>query len=379
MNFKWSKVFLLATAHLCSVLSLSAQETSILDGDWDVDATWTDGSEPGYTNLPDITINSYVISAAGLSFASANNLKLYVYDTLIVYGDVVFDDGKSNAELVLGDNSVLIIFGDLNLGKNHADAVVGNNAVLVVDGDITAAGTGADITGDGKVYTSGTTAGVTNTATGGEGVIDELDGDGFETIEEFVNGGGSSPLPVELTSFTASSSENGVLVFWETVVEIDNDFYTLERSYNGESFEIVEYIQGAGDSNESIFYQVRDYPASFGRIYYRLTQTDFDGTSEVFPIISMLHENPNGFSVSVYPTRITNETNNIRINNIWGDIQYYEVQIIDLKGQMTPVDVTFNANYLTITLHDAVFNPGIHILKGQINGMQISQKVIFGN
>ncbi len=92
----------------------------------------------------------------------------------------------------------------------------------------------------------------------------------------------NNPLPIELLHFTASSSNNEVVINWATAAEINNDFFTIEKSRDGSSWEVVDYITGAGNSNYMIEYSYTDANASEGISYYRLKQTDYDGQFEYF-------------------------------------------------------------------------------------------------
>jgi len=99
---------------------------------------------------------------------------------------------------------------------------------------------------------------------------------------------GIVPLPVTLTKFVATPLENEVQLDWETTTEINNDFFTLERSADGINFEFVTFADGAGNSSEVNSYRYFDRNYNDGINYYRLRQTDFDGTETYAKITSVL-------------------------------------------------------------------------------------------
>jgi len=102
-----------------------------------------------------------------------------------------------------------------------------------------------------------------------------------------------SVLPVELISFDGKTAENGVDLTWATAQEINNEFFTLERSINGKDFEEVADIEGAGFSDEEISYEFLDTRAlelNSDILYYRLKQTDFDGQFGYSEIINVRME-----------------------------------------------------------------------------------------
>jgi hypothetical protein len=84
-------------------------------------------------------------------------------------------------------------------------------------------------------------------------------------------------LPIELALFQANVFKNGVRLDWVTSTEINNDYFTLERSETGEIFEEIGRVQGAGNSGEQRNYHFTDESPISGRSYYRLKQTDYDG------------------------------------------------------------------------------------------------------
>lgn len=88
----------------------------------------------------------------------------------------------------------------------------------------------------------------------------------------------NSALPIELVQFEAKVVEGKVMLSWQTASEQNNDFFTLERSYDAQSFEPLIRVVGAGNSNIIQNYNYTDWidePKT--TLYYRLKQTDYDG------------------------------------------------------------------------------------------------------
>lgn len=89
----------------------------------------------------------------------------------------------------------------------------------------------------------------------------------------------AKPLPVSLLDFTVvlNKNNNAVDVNWKTASEKDNDYFTIERSIDGHTFEPIKNINGAGNSNTILKYYFTDENPVTGTSYYRLKQTDFNG------------------------------------------------------------------------------------------------------
>jgi hypothetical protein len=102
----------------------------------------------------------------------------------------------------------------------------------------------------------------------------------------FADPGG--PLPVTLLDFTAQQEENHVKVEWTTASETNNDYFSVEKSQDGLSWAVADVVPGAGNSTTAIHYESIDEHPISGLSYYRLRQTDYDGTSEYFSTVSVM-------------------------------------------------------------------------------------------
>lgn len=97
----------------------------------------------------------------------------------------------------------------------------------------------------------------------------------------------ANPLPVELMSFEANLENGEVYLDWKTASEINNDYFEVQRSENGDDWEPIGEVDGNGTINEVISYDFADKSPLFGASYYRLKQVDFDGQFEYSPIVSI--------------------------------------------------------------------------------------------
>jgi hypothetical protein len=89
-------------------------------------------------------------------------------------------------------------------------------------------------------------------------------------------------LPIELLSFTPSIKPDRIELNWTTGSEINNDYFTLERSRDLYGWEVLGFVEGAGNSSTPLSYSFSDLRPLDGLAYYRLKQTDFDGKFEYF-------------------------------------------------------------------------------------------------
>lgn len=124
------------------------------------------------------------------------------------------------------------------------------------------------------------------------------------TFTSFSPGGVDDPiatmLPIELSAFTAKADGGIVKVKWSTLTETNNDYFTLERSIDGQIWEIINMTNGAGTSTQNHTYSYVDNSPFSGKNYYRLKQTDINGDYSYSTIQSAEINNEN-LVYNIYP------------------------------------------------------------------------------
>jgi len=99
--------------------------------------------------------------------------------------------------------------------------------------------------------------------------------------------GHDNPLPVGLIDFIATTENNNVILKWATSSEINNNYFTIERSSDATNFTELTRVNGAGTSSVALQYSFIDENPINGISYYRLKQTDYDGKVSIFKMISV--------------------------------------------------------------------------------------------
>lgn len=127
--------------------------------------------------------------------------------------------------------------------------------------------------------------------------------DGF-SVTTLIN----SPLPVELVSFEGREESGIVELMWITESELNNDFFTVERSPDGREFNEVTTVAGSGTTNERhTYFALDNYP--YNTItYYRLVQQDFDGSVNYSDIISVAVNISEDRKVRIFPNPVVKRT-----------------------------------------------------------------------
>ncbi len=110
------------------------------------------------------------------------------------------------------------------------------------------------------------------------------------------------PLPIELLFFDAKCNNGKVTINWTTATEINNDYFTIERTTDGTAFQVIGKVNGGGNCIQTINYSFIDAEPLKGISYYRLKQTDFDGNFKCFYLVAVTcNDNNNNSSVNIFP------------------------------------------------------------------------------
>ncbi|WP_051568257.1 DUF2341 domain-containing protein [Crocinitomix catalasitica] len=185
--------------------------------------------------------------------------------------------------------------------------------------------------------------------------------DFYAITAEFLAGTLCDLLPIELLHFNAFLfDENKVQVDWTTASEINNDFFTIERSLDTENWEEIAIIDGAGNSTRKIDYQYLDQLDLRGIFYYRLKQTDFDGSYSYSGIETIDYRlNSSDSKLTVYPNPSKNTIVVTGYNGV-----YFGGHVYNTLGQ----EVTGRVSLMTsepskLMLNVAALSPGFYILE----------------
>lgn len=106
-------------------------------------------------------------------------------------------------------------------------------------------------------------------------------------------------LPITLTSFDARKYNNKVAITWTTGTELNNDYYTIERSLDGRVY--ITLVTIKADPTRRGNYEVDDNNPNNGINYYRLVQYDKDGRKTYYGIRRVNFNNNKDLYVQIYP------------------------------------------------------------------------------
>ncbi len=148
------------------------------------------------------------------------------------------------------------------------------------------------------------------------------------------------PLPIQLLFWKGEIKDGINHLTWATATEIDNNFFTVERSVNGVDWKKIATVNGAGSSSQTLHYQLEDRYPYDGLIYYRLSQTDYDGTTELFETIALKATGLRS-NLLLFPNPNTGLFS-IQIPNLAADSKI-AVEVMDISGQS--IDVRYEKDF----------------------------------
>ena len=161
-------------------------------------------------------------------------------------------------------------------------------------------------------------------------------------------------LPIGLLSFSAEKNKSTVDIKWNTASEINNDYFTVERSKDAIQFSTLVNVPGSGNSNSEKNYAAKDNSPYNGISYYRLKQTDFDGKFEYSDIVAVDFLTDE-YGISIYPNPSTNELT-IEIS---GNKVLVNFEIINSIGVVVYQGILNQK----MTIQTSSFAAGIYVIK----------------
>jgi hypothetical protein len=170
------------------------------------------------------------------------------------------------------------------------------------------------------------------------------------------------PIPVELTSFTASASGNNVFLNWSTASETNNQGFDIQRKSLNSDYESVGFVTGFGTTTEARSYSFTDEVAK-GTYTYRLKQLDFDGSFEYSSEIEVDVNIPSVYSLEQnYPNPFNPSTT---INFSLANEGFVKLAVYNTLGQevITLVNEVKESGAHSVTFDASVLTSGAYFYK----------------
>ena len=195
-----------------------------------------------------------------------------------------------------------------------------------------------------------------------------------------IGSGSANPLPIELVYFKAKLDEKIVKLSWATASELNNDYFTIERSSDGIHFVEIIRQRGAGNNTFTLYYSEEDPNPLNGYNYYRLKQTDYDGHFTFSAVETVKYkvrsdEEPDIKIISVAPNPFIE---NFNINFTAKKVMEVDIMMINASGQLVAQNkIQSSEGFNTYEFTDNYnLNKGVYFLYIVYSGQKITQKII---
>lgn len=169
-----------------------------------------------------------------------------------------------------------------------------------------------------------------------------------------------SGLPVELLSFEALANDQEDLVLWSTASEINNRFFSIERSDDAIRWQTLKTVDAAGTSTQAHHYTTTIEDPLPGIAYYRLKQVDYD-RSFSYSSIAYVEREPQ--ALSVFPNPAMDEL------TVQSNRPLTKLELVSVMGQVVLSESISGTQH---ELDLSGLSPGVYF----VNIYSINQKVV---
>ncbi|WP_337866027.1 reprolysin-like metallopeptidase [Ignavibacterium sp.] len=185
-------------------------------------------------------------------------------------------------------------------------------------------------------------------------------------------------IPVELVSFTAELIKDGVLLNWITATETNNAGFTIERGTDSENFSEIGFVGGKGTTTEPTAYSYLDKSVQSGTYYYRLKQTDYDGTFKYLNVVQVEVGLPTEFSLEQNYPNPFNPTTVIEFVIPSGANNFVTLKVFDMLGNevVTLVNEYREAGVYKIEFDASNIPSGMYVYKLSAGSFSASKKMV---
>ena len=204
---------------------------------------------------------------------------------------------------------------------------------------------------------------------------------GFSEFGIHTSSASGTALPVELLYFTAKAVDNSFIrLDWATASEINCKGFELQRSTDAANFLPIAFLQGAGNSNQNLYYNYDDHTAQRNIMYYyRLKQSDYDGNFEYSNIQRATLLDATQASLNIYPNPVAaTQTLNMEINavavtdahisvyDVLGNIVYTQIMSLQKGMNKNTLDmdsVAAGQYFVAVSMNDDIITQKVNILQ----------------
>ncbi len=205
---------------------------------------------------------------------------------------------------------------------------------------------------------------------------------GYGETEEYnvvVGAAGGCPvLPIELIAFDAAWKNNSAELKWTTALEVNTDYFLVEKSYDGEKFETYGMVTAMGNSFSNKTYSIIDEKVNRkGTIYYRLQEFDKGGSEpKLSKIVSLVGNVSSDTSFELYPNPASSEMKVLMPEILFG--KTVTIEAYDTFGRKVySSEIAVDSDNSSFSINISELNRGTYFIKVDDNsGISLKKTLI---
>ena len=190
-------------------------------------------------------------------------------------------------------------------------------------------------------------------------------------FSEFGLSNADKPLPVTLINFEGKNTNEGNLLSWTTSVEVNNDYFEIERSTNGKNFSALDKVKGKGSLAGITKYYYTDSSNPIGTSYYRLKQFDFDGSYAYSRMITLQADAAS--QLKVYPNPVQSL---LTLEMPEGNLSNVQLSLVNSAGLEIIKEVKVSVKNGIVTKDLSSLMPGIYQVILQSENATYHSKIV---
>ena len=182
----------------------------------------------------------------------------------------------------------------------------------------------------------------------------------------------SDPLPVKFQSFSITCKGTVPQLVWTTSEEINADFFKVQKSADARSWLDIGSVKANGNSRDQKTYIFDDQQLSQQQHYYRILETDFDGSEQPSRILHAGCAVHSQDAIFVAPNPVQDKLG-FQISEL--DAGRAEIRIFDINGNQVHSEATFLGieNNINVTM----LKSGLYMLQVETQGRQVIKTAKF--
>jgi Pregnancy-associated plasma protein-A/Secretion system C-terminal sorting domain len=173
-------------------------------------------------------------------------------------------------------------------------------------------------------------------------------------------------LAVDLLNFEGIKGNKNVKLRWKTASEKNNDYFIIEKSRDGQTFEDLAKVTSQGASSDVLNYETLDNAPVAGMNYYRLKSVDKGGKVATSKVVSVAFVEK--IKLTVYPNPTTVSKINVELTS--DRDERIDFEVVDIVGKTVHTmsqNVTNGLN--TIAFDNLTVSKGIYFIRAKQNGI----------